>query len=65
MDPREYGIGAQILRSLGVSDIRLLANRQPKNVAIKGFGLEIIATTPLNGEDVLSVNNDENEVFLM
>lgn len=42
MDPREYGIGAQILRQLGVGRIHLLAgNKTSKVVGLKGFGLEI------------------------
>lgn len=42
MDPREYGIGAQILRQLGVGKIHLLAgNKTSKVVGLKGFGLEI------------------------
>jgi len=46
MDSREYGIGAQILRSIGVRRIRLMANNTPKNSAIKGFGLEIVEAVP-------------------
>ncbi|MBY0385658.1 bifunctional 3,4-dihydroxy-2-butanone-4-phosphate synthase/GTP cyclohydrolase II, partial [bacterium] len=42
MDPREYGIGAQILRQLGVRKIQLLGNPQSaKVVGLRGFGLEI------------------------
>ena len=63
MDPREYGIGAQILRSLGVRQIRLLANSQPKNVALKGFGLEIVDTVPFSQNKKQSF--EETETFLM
>ncbi len=42
MDPREYGIGAQILRSLGVGKIRLISKEMPTNIGLKGFGLEIV-----------------------
>ena len=50
MDPREYGIGAQILRSLGVRKIHLLANSKPENRAIRGFGIEITDVVPLENE---------------
>ncbi len=45
MDPREYGIGAQILRALGVGKINLVSRMQPNNIGLKGFGLEIVALT--------------------
>lgn len=45
MDPREYGIGAQILRHLGVGKINLISRSKPNNVGLKGFGLEIVETT--------------------
>ena len=41
---REVGLGAQILRDLGVSSIRLLASRERRYVGLDGFGLEITAT---------------------
>lgn len=41
MDKKEYGIGAQILRALGVQRVKLLANTVPKVGGVRGFGLEI------------------------
>ena len=42
MDPRDYGIGAQILNALGVGPIHLISSHKPKNVGLKGFGLQIV-----------------------
>lgn len=42
MDPRDYGIGAQILRALGVGKIHLVARKNPQSIGLKGFGLEIV-----------------------
>lgn len=42
MDGRDYGIGAQILRSLGVHQIKLLSRRPEKKVGLKAYGLEIV-----------------------
>ncbi|MCB0407427.1 MAG: 3,4-dihydroxy-2-butanone-4-phosphate synthase [Bdellovibrionales bacterium] len=47
-DSRDYGVGAQILRELGVRKINLLTNTQSRRVGLKGYGLEIVATTPVN-----------------
>ncbi len=41
-DSRDYGIGAQILKSLGICKIRLLSNNPVKRIGIKSFGLEIV-----------------------
>lgn len=41
-DDRDYGIGAQILRSLGVRKLRLITNSHAKRVGLKGYGLEIV-----------------------
>jgi 3,4-dihydroxy 2-butanone 4-phosphate synthase / GTP cyclohydrolase II len=49
-DSRDYGVGAQILRELGVRKINLLTNSQAKRVGLKGYGLEIVDTTHLNVE---------------
>ena len=47
MDEKNYGVGAQILRSLGVTKLRLLTNSSQKRVGLKGYGLEIVETVPL------------------
>ena len=47
VDLREYGIGAQILKELGVGKIRLLTNNPKKVVGLDGFGLEIIQQVPI------------------
>ncbi|MCX5748715.1 MAG: bifunctional 3,4-dihydroxy-2-butanone-4-phosphate synthase/GTP cyclohydrolase II [Candidatus Saganbacteria bacterium] len=46
-DLRDYGIGAQILRDLGLSTIRLLTNNPKKIVGIEGYGLEVIKRIPI------------------
>jgi 3,4-dihydroxy 2-butanone 4-phosphate synthase / GTP cyclohydrolase II len=46
-DQRDYGIGAQILRSLGIQSMRLLTNNPRKFVGLQGYGLSISETLPL------------------
>jgi 3,4-dihydroxy 2-butanone 4-phosphate synthase / GTP cyclohydrolase II len=46
-DLRDYGIGAQILKDLGLKRIRLLTNNLTKVVGLQGFGLEISERVPL------------------
>ena len=46
---REIGLGAQILKDLGISSIRLLASSKRTYVGLGGFGIEIVATEPLEG----------------
>jgi len=41
-DERDYGIGAQILRDLGVGKIRLMTNNPVKRVGLEAYGLEIV-----------------------
>jgi 3,4-dihydroxy 2-butanone 4-phosphate synthase/GTP cyclohydrolase II len=45
---REIGLGAQILKDLGISSIRLLTSRRLTYVGLAGFGIEILSTEPLN-----------------
>ena len=47
MSLRDYGTGAQILRILGLSRIRLLSNSTRKIVGLDGYGLEIVEQVPL------------------
>lgn len=49
-DERDYGIGAQILRDLGVKKIKLLSNNPKKRTGLMGYGLEIVANIPLEIE---------------
>jgi 3,4-dihydroxy 2-butanone 4-phosphate synthase/GTP cyclohydrolase II len=49
-DLRDYGIGAQILRDLGVRKIRLMTNNPKKVVGLHGYGLEIVERVPLEVE---------------
>jgi len=46
-DHRDYGVGAQILRALGVHKIRLLTNNPLKRVGLKGYGLEVVGDEKL------------------
>jgi len=46
-DQRDYGVGAQILRDLGVRRMRLMTNNPSKYVALAGYGLEIVERVPL------------------
>ncbi|HNU82179.1 MAG: bifunctional 3,4-dihydroxy-2-butanone-4-phosphate synthase/GTP cyclohydrolase II [Acidobacteria bacterium] len=46
-DQRDYGVGAQILRDLGVRRMRLLSNNPSKFVGLRGYGLEIVERLPL------------------
>lgn len=46
-DQRDYGIGAQILRSLGLKKLRLLTNNPAKYIALSGYGLEIVERVPM------------------
>ncbi len=46
-DQRDYGVGAQILRHLGVSKIRLMTNNPRKRAGLLGYGLEIVDNVPI------------------
>jgi 3,4-dihydroxy 2-butanone 4-phosphate synthase/GTP cyclohydrolase II len=49
-DERDYGIGAQILRELGVRKLRLISDHPRPRAALDGFGLELIETVPLTSD---------------
>ena len=46
-DQRDYGVGAQILRSLGVTRMRLMTNNPVKRVGLEAYGLEIVENVPI------------------
>jgi len=47
MDERDYGVGAQIIRDMGISKIRLMSNNPKKRTGLIGYGLEIVENVPL------------------
>lgn len=59
MDERDYGVGAQILRDLGVSKMRLMSNNPKKRTGLIGYGLEIVENVPLEVEP-----NPHNALYL-
>jgi 3,4-dihydroxy 2-butanone 4-phosphate synthase/GTP cyclohydrolase II len=46
-DERDYGVGAQILRDLGISKMRLMTNNPVKRIGLESFGLEIVENVPI------------------
>jgi 3,4-dihydroxy 2-butanone 4-phosphate synthase/GTP cyclohydrolase II len=59
MDQRDYGVGAQILRSLGISKMRLMTNNPKKRAGLIGYGLEVVDNVPIE-----IASNPHNEVYL-
>lgn len=59
MDNRDYGIGAQILRDLGVRKMKLISNNPAKRTGLGGYGLEIVGRVPLE-----ITPNKHNERYL-
>jgi 3,4-dihydroxy 2-butanone 4-phosphate synthase/GTP cyclohydrolase II len=47
MSDRDFGVGAQILRQLGIGKMRLLSRHETKYIGLRGFGLDICAHVPL------------------
>ena len=60
MDERDYGIGAQILRNLGISKIKLITNNPKKRVGLMGYGLEIVDNVSIE-----IASNPHNEKYLL
>lgn len=59
-DQRDYGVGAQILRDLGVRKIRLISNNPKKRAGLMGYGLEIVERVPIE-----ITPNPYNEKYLV
>ncbi|NBQ48212.1 MAG: GTP cyclohydrolase II, partial [Sphingobacteriia bacterium] len=65
VDERDYGVGAQILRDLGIRKIRLITNNPKKRAGLIGYGLEIVENVPINipsnphNENYLNVKRDK------
>ena len=59
MDQRDYGVGAQILRDLNISKMKLLTNNPTKRTGLSGYGLEITETLPIEIS-----SNPHNESYL-
>jgi len=60
MDERDYGIGAQILRNLGVRKMRLMSNNPTKRAGLIGYGLEVVDHVAIE-----MVANKHNESYLL
>jgi 3,4-dihydroxy 2-butanone 4-phosphate synthase/GTP cyclohydrolase II len=58
-DQRDYGVGAQILRHLGVKKMRLMTNNPKKRAGIVGYGLEIVDNVPIE------INPNEHNAFYL
>lgn len=58
-DNRDYGVGAQILRSLGITKMRLISNNPTKRAGMIGYGLEVVENVPIE-----IVSNKHNELYL-
>jgi 3,4-dihydroxy 2-butanone 4-phosphate synthase/GTP cyclohydrolase II len=59
MDERDYGVGAQILRDLNISKLKLISNNPKKRAGLMGYGLEITETIPVE-----MTANPHNEQYL-
>lgn len=60
MDERDYGVGAQILRDLGITKLRLMTNNPKKRVGLMGYGLEIVDNVQIEISP-----NPHNEKYLL
>ena len=59
-DERDYGIGAQIIRDLGITKMKLMTNNPTKRTGLVGYGLEIVENISLEIE-----SNEHNENYLI
>ena len=59
MDLRDYGVGAQIIRDLGITKMRLMSNNPKKRAGLIGYGVEVIETVPIE-----IAPNPHNEAYL-
>lgn len=59
MDERDYGVGAQILRDLGVTKMKLMTNNPTKRAGLIGYGLEIVENVPIEIS-----SNEHNKLYL-
>lgn len=59
MDERDYGVGAQILRYLGATKLKLMSNNPKKRAGLSGYGLEIVDIVPIETKP-----NEYNEKYL-
>lgn len=58
-DPRQYGVGAQILTDLGVKKMKILTNNPTKRIGLEGFGLEIVSRIP-----IIAPYHSENKEYM-
>ena len=58
-DERDYGVGANILREIGITKMRLMSNNPVKRIGLEGYGLEIVENVPIEIE-----MNEHNEHYL-
>ena len=58
-DERDYGVGAQIIRDLGITKIRLMSNNPKKRAGLIGYGLEIVENIPIEIQ-----SNEHNKFYL-
>lgn len=59
MDERDYGVGAQILRKLNITKLKLISNNPKKRAGLLGYGIEIVETVPIE-----IIPNEHNEKYL-
>jgi 3,4-dihydroxy 2-butanone 4-phosphate synthase/GTP cyclohydrolase II len=59
MDERDYGVGAQMLRSLGATKLKLMSNNPRKRAGLNGYGIEIVDIVPIE-----IASNPHNENYL-